>query len=237
MTAKQDHASPTRETLKADPKPPCVPNRFREPLFHTVDSAMPEDWLAAAGQWLFSKRDKFTRGGDDQGLVRFNYEWCDLDKNPDATDLLAPLKKKIIAQIGDKAVLDKLAVPEFDLRYLEMHATMHHHGSHFTWHDDAPGYDQEIVPSRRVTFCYYMHSDPKMFEGGELEFLDGTQVAPQNNRLVLFHPVQQHKVNKVNCWSSHFLHGRWCIMGWIHGDPPEGWLERLPELRGTPHQG
>jgi len=197
---------------------------------------MGEAYGAKLGKWFDEHRDKFVRGGDEHGAQRFNYELTDLDGYM-PTELLGPFKKKLIAATADPEVLDALSIPAFDLRFVEIHATLYHHGSHFIWHDDAPGYDGEIVPSRRATFCYYMHSTPKMFAGGELEFLDGTEVEPKNDRLCLFHPIQQHRVKRVECWSSHVLHGRWALMGWVHGEPPEGWVERIPELRGKPHQG
>lgn len=226
-------ADETRKTLAAEPLPTLVPNRFREPLFAVEDNAMPPEFAGALSRWLFENRRRFLRGGDDAGLQRFNFELADIDQH--CPDLLAPFKRKLIA--AHVGALERLAVPAFDLRFIETHATLHHHGGHFTWHDDAPGYDGEFVPSRRVTFAYYMHTDPKMFAGGELEFLDGTAVEPKHNRLCFFHPVQQHRVRPVECWSAHMLHGRWALIGWLHGDPPAGWLERLPALRGEPHRG
>ena len=228
-----DSSSPTRKALAAEALPPVVPNRFREPIYHVEDDAVDTGAAEDLGRWLFDHRDKFARGGDEAGLQRFNYELTGLDEHAPA-ELLRPFKRKLIEATADKATLEKLCVPEFDLRFVEMHATLYHHGSHFGWHDDAPGYDGELVPSRRLTFCHYLHSTPKMFSGGELEFLDGTTVAPDNNRLCLFHPLQQHRVRKVECWSSHVLHGRWALMGWIHGDAPEGWVDRVPQLRGKP---
>tara|TARA_R110000782_G_scaffold253743_1_gene341928 strand:- start:9951 stop:10649 length:699 start_codon:yes stop_codon:yes gene_type:complete len=229
-------SSPTRDILKAEPRPAFVPNRFREAIYHEIDDAMPLAYTRELGKWLYANRDKLVRGGDDRGASRFNHEITTLERDL-PTELYVPFRKMLIEKALAADVLDKLATPDFDLRYIETHATLYHHGSHFEWHDDAPGYDQEIVPTRRVTFCYYLHSDPKMFEGGELEFLDGTLITPSNNKLTLFHPVQQHRVRRVDCWSAKLLHGRWALMGWIHGDPPEGYIERMPELRGRPHSG
>lgn len=227
--------SPTRSMLLQS-LAPIVPNRLRDPIYHIEDNAMPAQFSAELGRWLFENRDRLVRGGDDAGVQRYNYETTDIDTVM-PTELLAPLRRKLIDATANEATLEKLCVPPFDVRYLEMHATLYHHGGHFIWHDDAPGYDGSIVESRRVTFCYYMHADPKMFSGGELEFLDGTAVEPKNNRLCLFHPIQQHRIKRVECWSSHVLHGRWAIMGWVHGDPPEGYVDRIPKLRGRPQGG
>ena len=222
--------TPTRKLLAADAKPAFVPNRFREPLYHVEDDALDESVSAGLGRWLHNNRDKLARGGDELGLARFNYEILSVDKT--APDLVAPLKRKLVEAATDPKTLSALCVPEFDLRHIEMHATLYHHGSHFGWHDDAPDRDGELVPTRRLTFCYYMHAEPKLFSGGELEFIDGTTVEPKNNRLALFHPIQQHRIRRVECWSANVLSGRWALMGWVHGDAPDGWAERIPELRG-----
>ncbi len=227
-----DKATPTRETLKAEPRPPVVPNRFRSPLFRVVEDFMPATFDGLLGEWLHNRKALFARGGDELGADRFRFELAELENIDDAQTFLAAFKAKLIEAVADT---DSIAVPAFDLRYLETWATLHHHGSHENWHDDALDYySGDVVPSRRVAFSYFAHSEPKMFDGGELEFLDGTKLTPKANRLVVYHPLQQHRVARVSCWSSAFLHGRWALQGWVHGDAPEGWLDRLPELRGVP---
>jgi hypothetical protein len=207
-----------------------MPERYRKARFAVVDEVMPAGFSAELGEWFGENRQLFVRGGDPQGLSRYNYEITDLDRH---CDLLAPFHAMIVEQFPK--ALEACDVPDFELRYIETHATLYHHGSHFVWHDDAPAYGGTLAPTRRVTFCFYMHTLPKMFEGGELEFLDGTRVEPMNNRLVFFHPLQQHQVRRVECWSAEQLHGRWALMGWVHGDPPPGYVEAIPEMRGRPY--
>ncbi len=209
-----------------------IPERYRKPLVHVIDGAMPDDFVDELGRWLYYHRAQFVRGGDTEGVQRFNYELCDLDRH--APELLTEFKRLLAERLTEGCEACGVD-PQFELRYTECHATLYHHGSHFCWHDDAPGYDGEFVPSRRLTFCYYVHHEPKMFSGGELEFLDGTTVEPKNNRLVFFHPLQQHRVRAVECWSAHVLHGRWALMGWLHGDPPADYSPAA--LRGTPKGG
>ena len=207
-----------------------IPGRYREAIYTTFADVMPGKWVTDAGQWLYNNRKSFVRGGDPRGVDRFNFELVDVDRHHDDIN---PLKKKLTELIP--AAVKRLGIPDFDLEYIEMHATLYHHGSHFCWHDDAPGYDGLFVPTRRIAYCLYMHSTPKMFKGGELEFLDGTMLEPDNNSIVMFHPLQQHRIRKVECYSAELLHGRWAFFGWIHGQPPEGYSE--PKLRGIPHQG
>ncbi|HXI82117.1 MAG TPA: 2OG-Fe(II) oxygenase [Verrucomicrobiae bacterium] len=219
--------------FEAEAAPPVIPGRFRRAMVRTLDDAMPEEWVRELGRWLYYHRHALARGGDSAGVERYNFELFEVDKR--APELAAPLRAKILSEIPN--ALAPCCVPDFDVRYVEMTATLHHHGGHFVWHDDAPGYDGEIVPSRRLSWTYYVHTSPKMFRGGELEFLDGTAVEPRCNRLTMFHPVQMHRVRPVECWSAELLHGRWALMGWIHGDPPPGWVERIPKLRDRPASG
>lgn len=203
--------------------------RYRRALAHVVDGVLGDDFGRKLSQWIKPNLHLLKRGGDPEGLSRFNYELTTLD---DYYDGLAPFNAALAAHEDD--ALEPCGVEPFDARGVECHLTLYHHGAHFAWHDDFPDYDGEFAPTRRLTFCYYMHTSPKMFEGGELEFLDGTVVEPKNDRLVFFHPLQQHRVRRVECWSAEAMHGRWALMGWLHGDPPDGYVENAPTMRGKP---
>lgn len=188
-----------------------LPERYRVPKFTIFDEVMPSEWLAEAGQWLHSQRGYFQRGGDD-GRGRYNYELLDVDEQYDP---LAELKKALVVKLGD--AIKQVGIEDFDLEGIDCHATLYHHGSHFVWHTDHEDGAGEQATSRRLAYCFYLHTDPKMFSGGELEFLDGTMVEAKHNRLVVYDPRQQHRVRRVECWSADFLHGRWAVSGWLHG--------------------
>lgn len=197
----------------SDTAAPALPERYRAARFTMFDNVMPAEWAGATGEWLHSQRGLFSRGGDD-GRGRFNWELLDVD------ELYVPitsLKAAITTRISE--AVKNVGVADFDLEYIECHATLYHHGSHFIWHTDHEGYNGDLAVTRRLAWCLYLHSSPKMFRGGELEFLDGTTVEPKNNRLVFFDPYQQHRIRRVECWSADFLHGRWALFGWIHGQP------------------
>jgi len=213
--------------FEIEPAPALLPGRFRKAMVHTVDDLMPGAWMQSLGAWLAVHRERFERGGDANGARRFNWELLRFDEH--AADLAAQLRARLVEAYP--AALAACCVPEFDLQSVEQTATLYHHGSHFDWHDDGPGYDGTFAPTRRMAFAYYLHTPAKMFTGGELEFMDGTAVEPRCNRVAFFHPLQQHRVRLVECWSADPLHGRWAVMGWLHGDPPPGWLERVPFLR------
>lgn len=203
--------------------------RLRRALVHVSDDVLGDKFGQDLGRWMNANLALMERGGDAEGRARFNYEVTDVGNHYDG---LAPFHKLLFEHYED--ALEACQVEDFDPRYIETHLTLYHHGSHFVWHDDFPDYDGEFCPTRRLTFCYYLHTQPKMFQGGELEFLDGTLVTPDTDRLVFFHPLQQHRVRRVECYSAAAHHGRVALMGWMHGDPPDGYVENAPKMRGIP---
>lgn len=216
---------PTHATLAAEPRPALVPTRFRSPLFHVVDNAVPDDTAAKLGAWLYHERARLVRVGDDAGEHRFAFE-TGLDDAP--AGILAPLRRQLLALAGDPAVLAKLCTPEFDVLGIDLRAALLHHGGFDSWHDDT---EDDPRLERRLAFTLFLHAEPRLFAGGEVEFQDGTTIGPKNGRLALWHPFQQHRERKVECWSAHVLSGRWAVAGWLLGAPPEGWAERVAQLR------
>lgn len=178
-----------------------APARYQAARYHVAPGAVAGEFAAEMGRWLYAHRRLMLRGGD--GVGRFNYELLDVDK---ACEHLAPLRSAILTANEE--------FDPFDVDLVEMHATLYHHGSVFHWHTD-----DDDVSTRRVAFAYYLHTTPRMFTGGELEFLDGTFIEPEDGTLVLFSPKQRHRVRQVECWSAHVLHGRWALSGWLHESP------------------
>lgn len=193
-----------------------LPERYRHALYHTVDDAMPSEWIADLSDWLYHNRMGFQRGGDVKGANRFNYEFTDVDEE---CDLISEFRSALLEHMPE--ALKPCEVDEFAVNAIECHATLYHHKSHFCWHNDDLGQDGEPVATRRIGFAYYIHSVPKLFSGGQLEFIDGTRIEPDANRLVFFNPHQQHRVTPVECWSKDALDGRWALCGWVH-EPAKG---------------
>lgn len=216
-----DAPDPLREALKAEPLPPIVPHRLRRSLAHIVENAIPEDTAADLGRWLFEHRDQLVRYGDDEGREQFGFVLPDTDAEVPAA-LLAPLRAVLTALPA--ATLDAIAVPAFDLPDVTLTAALHHHGGHCEWTRALPD------PSRRVAFCLFLHSLPKMFSGGDLEFTDGRTIEPAHRRLVVWHPAQTVRLRRVECWSAHVLHGCWMLSGWVHGPAPDGWADTLARV-------
>jgi len=132
-------------------------------------------------------------------------------------------------------VLDQLGIEEFPVTRVEAQVTASNDGDFFGEHcDDA----QEAISSRRLTFVYFFHREPRQFEGGELRLHDsrgsepqqsagsyeagGYQVGgyqtivPQQNQIVFFPCSVLHEITPVKCPSRSFADSRFTLNGWLH---------------------
>ncbi len=119
-------------------------------------------------------------------------------------------------------VCERLAVPMFEPRHVEVQLTATPDRGFFSAHDDN---SSEPVRSRRVTFVYYFTLGPTLYTGGSLHFLNRVNggdatiqhtVAPQHNMMVCFPSEILHEVTQVRC-SADFASNRFTVNGWIHG--------------------
>jgi len=113
---------------------------------------------------------------------------------------------------------------------VEAQITASNDGDFFGAHcDDA----QELIASRRLTFVYFFHGEPRQFEGGELRLHDsrgsephtGTgsyqtgsyqTIVPQQNQIVFFPCSMLHEITPVECSSRAFADSRLTLNGWLH---------------------
>ena len=141
---------------------------------------------------------------------------------------LAHHQNVIVARIKEvlPQVLGALGMAEFAISDVEAQITASNHGDFFHFHCDN-GSDR--VASRRLTFVYFFHREPRQFEGGELRIhdaglKDGTYVsqgsyqtiAPQQNQMVFFPCELLHEITSVNCASRRFADSRFTLNGWLH---------------------
>ncbi len=195
-------------------EPDTTPDRFRAPLLHIIEDAMPHAFAADAGRWLYEHRDQMARCGDDDGVAEFMWALRNIDAT--APEVFAPLRKRVLDALP--TAIGPCKVPPFEPSSFDMASTLFHHGGHANWHRSCGTYES-VSPTIAIGFVYFLHSDPKMFSGGDLEFLDGTAVEPKHNRLVFFAPDQIIRVRPVECWSAHVIHGRWALVGILHRAP------------------
>jgi hypothetical protein len=122
-------------------------------------------------------------------------------------------------------VLDLIGIEEFPITGVEAQITASNDGDFFGAHcDDA----QETIASRRLTFVYFFHREPRQFEGGELRLHDSHgslrrfstgsyhTIVPQQNQIVFFPCSRLHEITPVECPSRAFVDSRFTLNGWLH---------------------
>jgi SM-20-related protein len=126
-------------------------------------------------------------------------------------------------------VLDRLGIEEFPVRHVEAQITASNEGDFFGAHSDDA---QEMIASRRITFVYFFHREPRQFEGGELRLYDSLgngephdssnqtggyqSIVPQPNQIVFFPCSLLHEITPIDCPSRVFADSRFTLNGWLH---------------------
>jgi len=118
-------------------------------------------------------------------------------------------------------VLDQFGIEEFPITNVEAQITASNDGDFFRAHSDDA---QEAIASRRITFVYFFHREPRPFDGGELRLHDSANVPgrgfqtiePQQNQIVFFPCAVLHEITPVKCPSTAFADSRFTLNGWLH---------------------
>lgn len=124
----------------------------------------------------------------------------------------------------------ELDVPWFSLHHIERQLTVHGPGDHFTLHTDAGGPDTD---TRMISAVYYFNREPRRFSGGALRLFDTvdrggviepvathTEIAPLDNRLVVFRSDAFHEVRPVEAESLDFADQRFTVVFWARKAQP-----------------
>lgn len=124
------------------------------------------------------------------------------------------------------AVLDQFGIEAFAVTRTEAQITASNDGDFFAAHTDD---GQEAIGSRRLTFVYFFHREPRRFEGGELRLhvpdagsgrapeVDSQQrITPRQNQIVFFPCSVLHEITPVMCPSQAFADSRFTLNGWLH---------------------
>ncbi len=165
-----------------------------------------------------------------------------LDGRPDPTFRRASVANpdtdvQVFALLEDKlrAVLPharrETGVPHFSLGHIERQVTTYRHGDFFRSHTDH-GDAWNKAASRRLSFVYYFHDNPKVFTGGELRVYDQLHsaeggvshaetfqlVEPVDNSIVFFPSTTLHEVCPVLVDGDPEQKGaaRCSVTGWFH---------------------
>jgi Rps23 Pro-64 3,4-dihydroxylase Tpa1-like proline 4-hydroxylase len=123
-------------------------------------------------------------------------------------------------------VLEKLGMERFSIRRFESQITASNNGDFFRNHSDS---GEEETATRRLTFVYFFHREPKAFQGGELQVHDSRidngiwlrtgddkTVIPEQNQIVFFRSDLLHEITPVICPSQAFADSRFTVNGWLH---------------------
>lgn len=123
-------------------------------------------------------------------------------------------------------VLEQLGMEEFPITRVEAQITASNDGDFFRAHADD---SDASIASRRLTFVYFFHREPKQFDGGELRLHDarnaadrptegGTyqSISPRQNQIVFFPCSVLHEIMPVKCESEAFADSRFTLNGWLH---------------------
>jgi SM-20-related protein len=123
-------------------------------------------------------------------------------------------------------IQEALHHPPLEIRQIEVQITASNDGDFFRMHNDS---EDAYLPSREITFVYFLHREPKAFTGGELRLFDWywkdnrrlpletfATVVPRQNEIVFFPSSFPHEVCTVHCPSRAFIDGRLTVNGWIH---------------------
>jgi SM-20-related protein len=142
----------------------------------------------------------------------------------DEPTIVALFEERLLACADN--IFERLRIAPFPVQRLEVQLTVTGHGEFFKVHNDNT---HAQLRTRRVTFIYYFHREPKTFEGGDLrlyasrtdgrrwrETTDFVDIAPVQNRLIVFPSFLMHELRPVSVPSGRMEDGRFTVNGWFH---------------------
>ena len=116
-----------------------------------------------------------------------------------------------------REALPRMGMPEPSEYWVEMAMSAYLGGGFFAEHVDAG----PCFRTRRLSFAYYFHAEPRRFRGGELLLHDGhgqpgfTRIEPQHNSIVFYPAWALHQITAVEGDFKDFRDARFAIHGWL----------------------
>jgi SM-20-related protein len=139
---------------------------------------------------------------------------------------LGPFKNPIEENIR-KAIptlVKALKIPDFPVGTVELQLAAHGDGARFISHIDTRVHHVSDTP-RVISAVYYLHSEPRKFEGGLLRLhtiplgdddVQPLDISPDNNSLLAFPSIAPHEVLEVIAPGVEFQDWRFAVNCWIH---------------------
>jgi SM-20-related protein len=118
----------------------------------------------------------------------------------------------------------KLGVEPFERARTQVSMVAYGDGTFYIRHIDTTLKPRPGQATRRITFVYYFHREPKSFSGGALRLYDVRQtnsidVEPQRDAFIAFPSWMYHEVLPVSCPNGSFADGRFAVNVWVTGRP------------------
>lgn len=141
---------------------------------------------------------------------------------PDLGRLGAQLEAGVDARLPD--VRSRLGIEPFDPAGTEVSMVAYGDGMFYAKHIDTRLKPRPGQATRRITFVYYFHREPKSFTGGALRLYDVrhrecVDLEPQRDAFVAFPSWMYHEVLPVSCPGRPFADGRFAVNVWVTGRP------------------
>ncbi len=128
-------------------------------------------------------------------------------------------------------VLARLRMEGIGRFQLELGMRGYHTGGFYRAHRDTGAITHR---SRKLSFVYFFHRQPRRFSGGDLllydtdadagvySYSDFSRIVPLRNSIVFFPSACWHQVHSVQCETDDFGDGRWVVNGhvWRSGPDP-----------------
>ena len=140
---------------------------------------------------------------------------------------LGTLNAEVRAKVADllPVMFERLGIKPFIPSKIEVELVAHGDDAFFLRHIDT--LTHRDGRHRIISAVYYFHTLPKAFSGGVLRLHSlaasgekGTfvDIEPDYDKLVFFPSFFPHEVLPVKCASGEFLHSRFAINFWVHGN-------------------
>lgn len=175
---------------------------------------------------MVSKQDRFSRStllyGRNRNLShKYKVEKrnsLSLTDDPDVARISAAIESTLTARLTP--ILETLRIPPFRVGEASASCVCFRNGAYFRSHFDVL---KHTAGRRRLSWVYYLNSEPKRFSGGDLLLgSPGTErvvVEPAHGKIVVFSSAIAHEVTEVRLDPDDFGAARFSITGFISDRP------------------
>jgi Rps23 Pro-64 3,4-dihydroxylase Tpa1-like proline 4-hydroxylase len=175
---------------------------------------------------MVSKQDRFTQStllyGRNRNLShklkQEKRNSLSLADDPDVARISGAIESTLTARLIP--ILETLKIPPFRVGETNSSCVCFRNGSYFRSHFDVV---KSAAGRRRLSWVYYLNSEPKRFSGGDLLLgSPGTEravVEPTHGKIVVFSSAIAHEVTEVRLYPDDFGAARFSITGFISDRP------------------